>query len=140
MLSSLDSGGAPELPGGAGPSRGLTDSNLLAGPRQGFGKAVHWTEFTSTAGHCSQTFPKETMDSNQFRELHTGCLEALRRYVREADRTCELFGKCLAEPSSLQTHSEIIEQRVRENNALASYLKIRRQLFAAVRTGYGSSN
>jgi hypothetical protein len=53
---------------------------------------------------------------------------------------CELFGRCLPEPSSMQTRAEMIEQRVRENNAHASYLDIRRQLFAAVQIGYGASN
>jgi hypothetical protein len=40
----------------------------------------------------------------------------------------------------MQTRAEMIEQRVRENNAHASYLDIRRQLFAAVQIGYGASN
>jgi hypothetical protein len=53
---------------------------------------------------------------------------------------CALFGQCLPEPVSLQTRSEIIEQRVRENNAHATYLEIRRQLFEAARIGYDASN
>jgi hypothetical protein len=60
--------------------------------------------------------------------------------VHEADKMCELFGQCLPEPASLLTRAEIIEQRVRENNAHASYIEIRRQLFAAVQIGYDASN
>jgi hypothetical protein len=66
-------------------------------------------------------------------------LEALKRYVHEAERMCELLGQCLPEPSSLQILSEIVEQRVRENNAHARYIEIRQQLFGAVRIGYDSS-
>jgi hypothetical protein len=76
------------------------------------------------------------MDPKEFRELHAQCRGALKHYVHEAERMCELFGQCLPEPSPLQTLSEILEQRVRENNALASYLEIRRQLFKAIRMGY----
>jgi hypothetical protein len=53
---------------------------------------------------------------------------------------CELFGQCLPGPTAVQTRAEIIEQRVRENNAHANYLKIRRQLFEAARVGYDASN
>ena len=80
------------------------------------------------------------MDPKQFQELHAQCWETLKHYVREADRMCELLGQCLPEPSSMQTRSEIIEQRVRENNAHASYIGVRRQLFEAARIGYDASN
>ena len=80
------------------------------------------------------------MDPKQFRELHARCWEALKHYEHEAERMCELFGQCPPEPSSLLTLSEIMEQRVRENNAHASYLEIRRQLFEAVRIGHDPSN
>jgi hypothetical protein len=80
------------------------------------------------------------MDPKQFKELHAKCWETLKHYVHEADKMCELFGQCLPEPSSMQTRAEIIDQRVRENNAHASYLEIRRQLFAAVQIGYDASN
>ena len=80
------------------------------------------------------------MNLNQFRELHARCWEAFKHYVHEAERMCELFGQCLPEPSSMQTRSEIVAQRVRENNAHASYLEIRRQLFEAARIGYDASD
>jgi len=80
------------------------------------------------------------MDPQRFKELHARCWEALRHYVREAERTCELLGQCLPEPSSVQVRSEIMDQRVRENNAHASYLKIRWQLFEAARIGYDASH
>ena len=80
------------------------------------------------------------MDPKQFKELHAKCQESLRHYVQEAERMCELFGQCLPEPVSIQTRAEILEQRVRENNAYASYVKIRQQLFEAARIGYDASN
>jgi len=80
------------------------------------------------------------MDPKQFRELHASCSAALKYYVHEAERMCELFGQCLPEPPSMRTRSELAEQRVRENNAHASYLEIRRQLFEAARIGYDASN
>jgi len=50
------------------------------------------------------------------------------------------LGQCLPEPSSTQARSEIMEQRIRENNAHATYLKIRWQLFEAARIGYDASH
>jgi len=80
------------------------------------------------------------MDSKQFAELHAKCWETLKHYVHEADRMCELFGQCLPEPSSIQTRADIMLQRVRENDAYASYAEIRQQLLEAVRIGYHQSN
>jgi hypothetical protein len=80
------------------------------------------------------------MDPKEFAELHAQCWETLKHFVHEADRMCELFGQCLPEPSSVQTRSDIVAQRVRENNAYANYAEIRRQLLEAVRIGYDSSN
>jgi hypothetical protein len=80
------------------------------------------------------------MDPKQFRELHAKCWDALKHYVHEAEKMCELFGRCLPEPSPLQTLAVIMEQRVRENNAHASYIEIRRQLFEAIRIGYNPSS
>lgn len=80
------------------------------------------------------------MDPKQFAELHAKCWETLKHYVHEADRMCELFGHCLPEPSSIQIRSEIMQQRILENNAYASYSEIRRQLFEAARIGYDTSN
>ena len=79
------------------------------------------------------------MDSRQFAELHAQCWETHKHYVHEADRMCELFGQCLPDSSSIRFRSDIVEQRVRENNAYASYAEIRRQLLEAVRIGYEPS-
>jgi hypothetical protein len=76
------------------------------------------------------------MDSKQFEELHAKCWETLKRFAHEADRMCQLFGQCHPEPSTIQIRASIMEQRVRENNAYASYVDIRQQLFDAVRVGY----
>jgi len=80
------------------------------------------------------------MNPKEFAELHAKCWETLKHFVHEADRMCELFGHCLPEPSSVQIRSDIVEQRVRENNAYANYTEIRRQLFEAVRIGYDLSS
>ncbi len=80
------------------------------------------------------------MNPQQFAELHAQCWETLKHFVREADRMCELFGLCLPEASSIQIRSEIVQQRILENNAYASYIEIRRQLFEAARIGYDASN
>jgi hypothetical protein len=80
------------------------------------------------------------MDSREFAELHVQCCEALKQYVHEADRMCELLGQCLPGPSSIQFRTEILEQRARENKAHARYVEIRRQLLEAVRMGYKPQN
>ena len=79
------------------------------------------------------------MDPKQFAELHAKCWETLKHYVHEADRMCELFGQCRPEPS-IHIRSLIMQQRILENNAYASYAEIRRQLFEAARVGYDASN
>jgi len=53
---------------------------------------------------------------------------------------CELFGKCLPVPSPIQIRATILEQRIRENDAYASYVDIRQQLLDAVRAGYDPAN
>jgi len=80
------------------------------------------------------------MNPKQFADLHAKCWDTLKHYVHEADRMCELFGQCCPEPSSIQIRSEIIQQRILENNAYASYAEVRRQLFEAARIGYDPSN
>jgi hypothetical protein len=80
------------------------------------------------------------MDPKQFAELHAKCWETLKHFVHEADKMCELFGQVMPEPSSIQIRAEIVEQRVRENNAYAGYVEIRRQLFEAARIGYDASS
>jgi hypothetical protein len=79
------------------------------------------------------------MDPKQFAELHAKCWETLKHYVHEADRMCELFGQCGPEPPSIQVRSDIVQQRISENNAYASYAEIRRLLFEAARIGYDAS-
>jgi hypothetical protein len=76
------------------------------------------------------------VDSKEFAELHAQGCEALKQYVLQADRMCELLGRCLSEPSSIQFRTDIVEQRARENKAYARYVEIRRQLLEAVRIGY----
>jgi len=92
-------------------------------------------------GLADAIFVKENeMDPEEFAVLHAQCWETLKHFVHEADRMCALFGQCLPEPSSIEIRSDIVEQRVRENNAYANYSEIRRQLFDAVRIGYDPSN
>jgi hypothetical protein len=76
------------------------------------------------------------MDSREFAKRHGQCREALKQYVHEADRMCELLGQCLPEPLSIQFRTDIAEQRARENKAYARYVKVRRELLEAVRIGY----
>jgi hypothetical protein len=71
----------------------------------------------TSSSTCCYTAKGNDMDSKQFAELHAKCWETLKHYVHEADRMCELFGQCLPEPSAIQIRSDIVEQRVRENNA-----------------------
>jgi len=83
---------------------------------------------------------RREMNSKQFAELHAKCWETLKHYVHEADRMCELFGQCHPEASSIQIRSDIVEQRIRENNAYGNYSEVRRQLLEAVRLGYDMAN
>jgi hypothetical protein len=80
------------------------------------------------------------VDPEQSRKLHARYWEALKRYVHEAERCASYSASASLNPHPLQTLSKIIEQRIRENNAHASYIEVRRQLFEAVRIGYDWSN
>jgi hypothetical protein len=76
------------------------------------------------------------MDPEEYRELHKACEATLNRYMKEAEALCTLLGKVEPVPSSLKLRSEIMQQRLRENQAQADYAEVRRRLFDAARLGY----
>jgi hypothetical protein len=69
--------------------------------------------------------------SNQVEEMHADCVRALRRYITEANKTCRLLEDITKFPINLETRSEILEQRLVENEAQERYQRARQALFQA---------
>lgn len=67
--------------------------------------------------------------------LHRSCVESLKRYISEANKTCSMLNDIRSFPISLQQKLAIIEQRARENQAQSNYQLARSDLFEAARWG-----
>lgn len=60
--------------------------------------------------------------------------------MAEANKLCELLGKCTEGPLSRELYSEIASQRSAETQAHAEYNEHRLRLLAAARFGYRDSD
>jgi len=80
------------------------------------------------------------MTNEEFRQLHTDCVIAMRAYFVEAERTTDLLAKCTAEPLSFADRLGLLSQEIIENDAHESYRGAKSLLHGAARLGYGFSN
>jgi hypothetical protein len=67
----------------------------------------------------------------QLQELHIQCVRALKEYMGEANKTCDLLAALTEFPVSDSQVREITDQRVVENAAYARYQFARQNLFIA---------
>jgi hypothetical protein len=68
------------------------------------------------------------MDEKDVDQLYQCCMDALNRYVKEAEETCK-FLRSLKGPVPLQQMNAIIAQRCKENDAHIDYRKASDVLF-----------
>jgi len=72
---------------------------------------------------------------SNLQKLHDQCSESLEAWIAEAKRTCKMLGECTEDKPSLQTRMALHDQRSRENDAQAKYMKFRARLFEQLNKG-----
>ena len=80
------------------------------------------------------------MDYTEFRELYAKCDAAMRDYFVEAEKSCEMLGKCTAGPLSFRERMRPFYQETVEREALMKYLDSKRLLHSTALLGYGFNN
>jgi hypothetical protein len=78
------------------------------------------------------------MDS--YAELHDRCAKALKVYMREAQKTCDVLGARPVGPRDRAERELILAQRQKENEAHESYQQARRALIDAAKLGIPHSS
>jgi hypothetical protein len=73
------------------------------------------------------------MSDPDLKGLQRRCVETLRRYIAEANKTCSLLESVLDFPVSMPERLKIIEQRAKENYAQSEYQATRAALFDATK-------
>jgi hypothetical protein len=63
------------------------------------------------------------------RQLHAECVGALREYIHQAEKTCELLRSIPEFPLSMEHRLAVLEQRLAENAAHDRYQLAREKLF-----------
>jgi hypothetical protein len=73
-------------------------------------------------------------DKDQILKLREDCSSALRRFVEQANRTCEMLQTIEPKfPLAIADRQRIMEQRQSENLAYEQYQASRRRLFEVAR-------
>jgi hypothetical protein len=73
-------------------------------------------------------------DKDQILKLREDCSSALRRFVEQANRTCEMLQTMEPKfPLAIADRQRIMEQRQSENLAYEDYQASRRKLFKVAR-------
>ena len=68
----------------------------------------------------------------RLKRLHHSCSIALQRYGETANETCRITGRLRLLPVSRDKRLELFNQKKREDEAHAAYLKARNELLAAI--------
>jgi hypothetical protein len=74
-----------------------------------------------------------TRAAENLKVLRTGCVRALRNYMRAANKTCTLLNAIRKFPVPLEQRLAILDQRLAENAAHERYQLARQQLFRAAK-------
>ena len=80
------------------------------------------------------------MNNKEFLQVHADCVVAMHAYVDEAEKSCEMLGKCTSDPLPFEERLELLLQETIEKDAHVTYLDAKRLLHSAALLGYGFSN
>jgi hypothetical protein len=80
------------------------------------------------------------MNHAAFISLHANCINAMRAFFVEVERTTAMLAQCTAEPLPLTDRMSLLSQEVIENEAHMKYVAAKSLLHEAARLGYGFSN
>jgi len=68
----------------------------------------------------------------QLQELYVHCMQALKKYIDEVNRTCQLLDRIQGKiPISLEVCQKLLQQRDAEDAAYNDYLSARQELFGS---------
>jgi hypothetical protein len=70
-----------------------------------------------------------------YHDLHEQCAQALKGYMAEAQKTCDLLGEHREGPLNAQERQTILAQRQKENEAHECYQQVRKALIEAAKLG-----
>jgi hypothetical protein len=77
------------------------------------------------------------MDQADFIALRAECDTATETYLREAEKTATMLGRCTRGPLSFDERFELLSQEILERDAYLLYLHAKRFLHNAALLGYG---
>jgi len=80
------------------------------------------------------------MNREEFLEMHTNCVTAMRTYFIQVEKTSTMLAECTGEPLSFRERFRLMSQGIAENDAHLAYLGKRSLVFTAAQTGYTSSH
>ena len=72
-------------------------------------------------------------ETSGIEDLKDQCTRALREYIQQAQRTCELLESITLLPAPEATRELLTGQRIAENKARVNYDRVRSQFFDALR-------
>lgn len=76
------------------------------------------------------------MERTEFIDLVAECVTATETYVREAEKTSVMLGKCARRPLTFDQRFELLTQEILERDAFRIYLDAKRFLHRAALLGY----
>ena len=80
------------------------------------------------------------MNRAEFLEMHANCVNAMRTYFVQVEKTSTMLAECAAEPLSFRERFRLMSQGIAENDAHLAYLGTRSLLLSAAQSGYTSRN
>lgn len=75
--------------------------------------------------------PSRLPKERRFNDLLVDCISALKIYLAEAEKLCEMIWRCRGDPSNVTEQMDLMAQRDRESEAHADYIRVRKRLLHA---------
>jgi len=78
------------------------------------------------------------MECTEFAALLAECAETTAVYLREAEKTSKMLGRCKEQPLTFDERFVLLCQEIQERDAFLLYLDAKRLLHNAALCGYGA--
>ena len=76
------------------------------------------------------------MNRAEFLEMHANCVNAMRTYFVQVEKTSDMLAGCTTEPLTFRERFRLLSQGIVENDAHLAYLGARSLLISTARLGY----
>ena len=80
------------------------------------------------------------MNREEFLEIHANCINAMRIYFIQIEKTADMLARCTGGPLTFRQRFRLMSQGIVENDAHSAYVGTRSPLNKAALLGYGSSD